>query len=75
MRQNGSKHGLKNASTSAIFYVQILYLFFCVLAALWVPLGSLLGPPKALCGGLWTPKTLKNLWFFEVFAKASLFSP
>ena len=33
-------------------------------------LGSRLGPPKALLGGLWTPKTLKNQWFFKVFANA-----
>ena len=33
-----------------------------------MPLGSLLGPPKALLGGLWTPKTLKNFRFFKVFA-------
>ena len=32
-----------------------------------MPLGSRLGPPKALLGGLWTPKTLKNLGFFKVF--------
>ena len=32
-----------------------------------MPLGSHLGPPEALLGGLWTPKTLKNQWFFKVF--------
>ena len=35
-----------------------------------MPLGSLLGFPKALLGCLWTPKTLKNLRFFKVFAIA-----
>ena len=35
-------------------------LFFKGFGALWVPLGSLLGPLEALLGGLWTPKTLKN---------------
>ena len=35
-----------------------------------MPLGSRLGPPKALLGGLWTPKTKKNLRFFKVFANA-----
>ena len=59
-RQNGSKNGSKIAPKSAIFWAQILYRFFCVLGALWVPLGSLLGPPKALLGGLWTPKTIKK---------------
>ena len=73
-RQNGFKNGFKMAPTSAIFWAQILYRFFCVLGALWVPLGSLLGPPKALLGGLWTPKTSKNPRFFEVFAKASFLS-
>ena len=33
-------------------------------------LGGLLGLPEALLGGLWTPKTLKNTWFFKVFAHA-----
>ena len=36
-----------------------------------MPLGSLLGPLEALLGGLWTPKTLKNQWFFRVFAIAA----
>ena len=35
--------------------------FFGGFGALWVPLGSPLGPPEALLGGLWTPKTFKNL--------------
>ena len=39
--------------------------------ALWVPLWSLLGPPKALLEGFWTPKTLKNKLFFKVFANAA----
>ena len=30
-----------------------------------MPLGSRLGPPKALLGGLWTPKTLKNNGFLR----------
>ena len=36
-----------------------------------MPLGSLLGPPKAFLGGLWTPKTMKNIWFLNVFAIAA----
>ena len=36
-----------------------------------MPLGSLLGPPKALLGGPWTPKTFKNLQFFTLFANAA----
>ena len=34
--------------------------FFRSVGALWVPLGSPLGPLEALLGGLWTPKTLKT---------------
>ena len=36
-----------------------------------MPLGSLLGPPKALLGGLWTPKTFKHLMFLKVFGNAA----
>ena len=36
-----------------------------------MPLGSLLGLPKALLGCLWTPKTIKNLMFFKVFANVA----
>ena len=36
-----------------------------------MPLGSLLGPIEALLGGLWTPKTLKNLRFSQVFGDAA----
>ena len=35
-----------------------------------MPLGSLHGHQEPLLGGLWTPKTLKNKWFFKVFANA-----
>jgi len=31
----------------------------------------LLGLPKSLLGALWTPKTLKNILFFKVFANAA----
>ena len=33
-----------------------------------MPLGSLLGPPKAVLDRLGSPKTMKNIMFFEVFA-------
>ena len=39
--------------------------------ALWMPLGSLLELLEALLGSLWTPKTMKNLWFFKVFGNAA----
>ena len=45
--------------------------FFAGFGALWVPLGSLLGPLEALLGGLWTQKTLKNQQLFKVFENAA----
>ena len=36
-----------------------------------MPFWSLLEPPEALLGGLWTPKTFKNLRFFKVFENAT----
>ena len=39
--------------------------------SLWVSLGSLLGFLEALLGGLWTQKSEKNKWFFEVFENAA----
>ena len=38
---------------------------FWSFGAPWVPLGSLLGLPKALLGCLWTPKTFKTLGFLR----------
>ena len=38
--------------------------------ALELPFGSLEGPLEAVLGGLWTPKTLKNIMFFKVFHKS-----
>ena len=48
--------------------------FFGGLGALQVTLGSLLGLPKALLGGLWTPKTLKNLMMSWRFLGRHLFA-
>ena len=45
--------------------------FFLRFGALWVPLGSLLGPLEALLGGLWTQKPLKTVRFFKVFENAA----
>ena len=36
-----------------------------------MPLGSLLGRPKALLGCLWTPKTLKHFEGFKGFANVA----
>ena len=51
--QNGPKIGPKIDNFGVHFWIPFLLGF----GALWVPLGSSLGPPKALLGGLWTPKT------------------
>ena len=52
--QNGPKMGPKIDNFGVHFWIPFLLGF----GALWVPLGSLLGPPRALLGGLWTPKTI-----------------
>jgi len=36
----------------------------------WDFFGSLHRPLEPFLGGLWTKKTLKNKWFFKVFANA-----
>ena len=65
--QNGPKMGSNIDIFGAYFWIPFLLGF----GALWVPLGSLLGPPKALLGGSCTPKTFKNWRFFKVFANAT----
>ena len=54
--QNCSKIGQKTIQKHVICWNS----FFGGLGALEVPLGSLLGLPRGLLGGLRTPKTLKN---------------
>ena len=53
--------------------VQILsFVFFSFslgFGALWVPLGSLLGPLEALLGGLWTQKRVKTIGFLRVMKR------
>ena len=65
--QNGPKISPKNNNLGGHFWIP----FLLGLGALRLPLGSLLGPPKALLGSLWTPKTLKNCMVFKVFANAT----
>ena len=65
--QNGPQNCPKMGPTIAKFGVHFWIPFFGGFGALWVPLGSLLGPLEALLGGLWTPKTLKNSGFCMVF--------
>ena len=60
--QNCSKFGPKNANFGVHFWIP----FF----EAWVPLGSFLGLFEAVLGGLGPPKTLKNNWFFKVFANS-----
>ena len=51
----GSQNGLQNCSkigtNNVIFWVHFRIPFFGGFGALWVPLGSLLGPLEALLGG------------------------
>ena len=68
--QNGPQNEPKIAQKINNFGVHFWIPFCWGFGAPWVPLGSRLGPPKALLGSLWTPKTLKNLGFFKVFANA-----
>ena len=55
--QNGPQNGPKIGPKINHFGVHFWIPFLLGFGALWVPLGSFLGPPKALLGGLWTPKT------------------
>ena len=43
--------------------------FFGGFGALWVPLGSLLGPLEALLGGLWTQKRVKTIGLLSVLKR------
>ena len=63
--QTGHKICPKNNNFRDHFWIPLLGL-----GALRLPIGSLLGPPKALLGGLWTLKTLKNK-VCKVFANAT----
>ena len=51
------------------FWVQFWISFFWGFGALWVPLGSLLGPLEALLGGLWTQKRVKTKCFLRVMKR------
>ena len=51
------------------FWVQFWTLFCWGFGALWVPLGSLLGPLEALLGGLWTQKRVKTKCFLMVLKR------
>ena len=55
--QNGLQNGPKISQTIDIFRALFWIMFFLGFGALWVPLGSLLGPPEALLESLWTLKT------------------
>ena len=65
----GPKMGSKIRPKFVNFWVQFWPLFFWGLGALWVPLGSLLGPLEALLGGLWTQKRVKTKCFLRVLKR------
>ena len=69
--QNGPQNGPKTGPKLDFFGVYFWIPFFGGFGALSGPLGSLLGPLEALLGGLWTPKTLKNMLLFKVFEDAA----
>ena len=62
---------IQNLSKNCLKICNVFYNILGGLGALQVPLGSLLGLPEPLLGGLWTPKTLKNCEVLKVFANAT----
>ena len=62
----------KAFSTGKSIFVFAFFSFSLGFGALWVPLGSLLGPLEALLGGLWTQKPSKTECFLR-FLKRQLF--
>ena len=59
---NRDRRAKANPTIDQMF--QIFFFSFSLgFGALWVPLGSLLGPLEALLGGLWTQKPLKTKVF------------
>ena len=69
--QNGPQNYFKTGQQIDNSVVHFWIPFLLGFGALWVPLGSLLGPPKAFLGGSWTPKNLKNCRVLKVFANAT----
>ena len=64
--------GLRHFLPESLVLLKFIFSFFLGFGALWVPLGSLLGPLEALLGGLWTQKLEKNCGFLR-FLKMQLF--
>ena len=52
-----------------LIFGSIFESLFWGFGALWVPLGSLLGPLEALLGGLWTQKRVKTKRFLRVLKR------
>ena len=50
-------------------FQKFVFSFSLGFGALWVPLGSLLGPLEALLGGLWTQKRVKTKRFLRVLKR------
>ena len=59
----------KAFSTGIVFFLIFFKCFPLGFGALWVPLGSLLGPLEALLGGLWTQKRVKTTGFLRVMER------
>ena len=61
--------GLRHFLPGILFCLLFIFSFSLGFGALWVPLGSLLGPLEALLGGLWTQKRVKTLGFLRVMKR------
>ena len=61
--------GLRHFLPDFKFCLSFIFSFSLGFGALWVPLGSLLGPLEALLGGLWTQKRVKTKHFLRVLKR------
>ena len=61
--------GLRHFLPGILFCLLFIFIFSLGFGALWVPLGSLLGPLEALLGGLWTQKRVKTKCFLMVLKR------
>ena len=61
--------GLRHFLPAIRFCLLFFFSFSLGFGALWVPLGSLLGPLEVLLGGLWTQKRVKTISFLRVMKR------
>ena len=61
--------GLRHFLPDFKFCLSFIFSFSLGFGALWVPLGSLLGPLEALLGGFWTQKRIKTICFLRVLKR------